>query len=281
MLPNFLPKAVTPEDIEKAGQNNSHCLYFSGNGVPVPDQLNNTDEALLYIRLFFQLGIRMMHLTYNRRNLIGDGCGESSNAGLSDFGRLVVKEMNRVGVIVDVAHSGFNTSLEAAQISDKPIVASHSACHALHPHYRCKPDNVIKAIVDKGGLMGICAIPRFLGGAGDITAMLDHIDYMVKKFGSDHVSIATDMGYPSPNADKEESKLPLNWKLRSRTRWEALWPPFDYVEKPHMRQSTAWTNRPLFTVGLVQRGYSDQDIEKIIGLNVLRVAKAVFPKELL
>src|SRR5690606_17474274 len=146
--------------------------------------------------------------TYNRRNLLGDGSGESSDAGLSDFGRAVVREMNRVGVLVDVAHSGPRTSLEAAQTSTKPTVVSHSACAALHNHYRCKPDDVIRAVADTGGLMGICAVPQFLGGKGNLNTMLDHVDYVARRFGVDYVAIATDFSYRSRAAGAEFRKVP-------------------------------------------------------------------------
>jgi membrane dipeptidase len=193
MMKDFVGKAVNPEDILKAKKENRHALYFSGNGVPLPGEWVSVEEELRYISVFFQLGIRMMHLTYNRRNVIGDGCAEKANGGLSDFGRSVVKEMNRVGVIVDIAHSGWQTSLEAAQLSQRPMVASHSTIASVNHHIRSKPDNVIRAIADTGGYIGICCIPRFLGGTGDISSMMKHIDYVVKKFGSDHVAIGTDI----------------------------------------------------------------------------------------
>lgn len=138
MMRDFVYKAATPDDIIAAKKQCRHCLYFSANSVPLPQDWVSVEEELRYIRMFFQLGIRMMHLTYNRRNLIGDGCGEPSDAGLSDFGRAVVAEMNRVGVIVDVSHCGLRTSREAAEVSDRPIVASHTACGALYEHIRCK-----------------------------------------------------------------------------------------------------------------------------------------------
>ena len=215
----------------------------------------------------------MMHLTYNRRNPIGDGCAEKANGGLSDFGRAVVKEMNRVGVIVDIAHSGWQTSLEAAQVSTKPMVASHTTVTSLHKHIRSKPDNVIRAIADTGGYIGICCIPRFLGGTGDIVAMMKHIDYVVKTFGSDHVAIGTDVAYFSGYGSEENKKIPAVRKQRAD--WEALWPEDTYVETREMERSMAWTNWPLFTVGMVQMGYSDMVIQKILAGNIMRVAKAV------
>jgi membrane dipeptidase len=281
MHSSFIFKAVTPNDIAKVKQEKKRCLYFSSNGVPIPQNWRSVEEELLYIRLFFQLGIRMMHLTYNRRNMIGSGCGEANDGGLSDFGRTVVKEMNRVGIMVDVAHTGWKTCLDAANVSEKPILASHTVCHALNPHYRGKPDDVMKAIADTNGLIGICVIPRFLGGSGDINALLDHIDYAVKKVGVDHVGIATDVNYTSRNIEKESAKLPPDWRRSTRSKWEHLWPPFNYTETEKMVLSTAWTNWPLFTIGLVQRGYSDEDIQKIIGGNALRVASDVFPEDLM
>jgi membrane dipeptidase len=152
------------------------------------------------------------------------------------------------------------------------MVASHSTVAAVNKHIRSKPDNVIRAIADTGGYIGVCCIPRFLGGSGDIFAMMKHIDYVVKKFGSDHVAIGTDVAYTSQYAGGESSKVPSYRK--ARTRWEALWPPDEYKETPEMTQSMSWTNWPLFTVGMVQLGYSDEVIQKILGGNTLRVARA-------
>ena len=277
MMRDFMPKAVTPDDIEAAANEKRHCLYFTGNGAPLRQHWVSVEDELRYIRIFFQLGIRMMHLTYQRRNMIGDGCGETSDAGLSDFGRAVVAEMNRVGVIVDTAHSGWQTSLDAAKASQKPMVASHSTCASLYKHIRSKPDEVIRAIADTGGLMGICLVPSYLGRTGDIVALLDHIDYVAKKFGVDHVAIGTDVAYASRNMAAENKKIPRRSKQRAEFR--SLWPEDAFKPPPDMRpnggQSLAWTNWPLFTVGLVQRGYSDDDIRKIIGGNMLRVARAV------
>ena len=192
--------------------------------------------------------------------------------------------MNRVGVIVDVSHSGWRTSLEAARASTRPMVASHSVCGALHRHIRSKPDEVIRAIADTGGYIGIACIPAFLGGRGDLGSFLDHIDYAVRKFGADHVAIGTDRGWTSSRAAAASAKLPPpkkrgNWPFTFESFWPANDPAFDMARWGQARQvkSLAWTNWPLFTVGLAQRGYADLDIQKIIGGNVLRVARAVLP----
>jgi membrane dipeptidase len=268
MLPDFVSKAARPDDILAAKKADRQCFYLTGNGVPITQDWNSIEDELGFVRIFHQLGIRMMHLTYNRRNTIGDGCGEPANAGLSDFGQAAIAELNRVGVIADVAHSGWRTSLEAAQVSKRPMVASHTVCDALNHHIRAKPLDVIKAIADGGGLVGICCISGFLGGPGDIRALLDHIDYVVQRVGIDHVGIGTDVGHASTvgKAGTAVRRGP------SRKRWEHLWPEGSLGRVPQ-HASVAWTNWPMFTVGLVQRGYSDADIQKIIGGNMLRVCR--------
>jgi len=271
MLRDHVFRAVTPEDIVRAHRQRQHCLYFSGNAVPLTQRWVDAGSELDFVRLFFQLGVRMMHVTYNRRNMLGDGCAEPANGGLSDFGRAAIAEMNRVGVIPDVAHSGWQTSLETAQVSRRPVVASHTACAGLNRHIRGKPDNVIKAICDGGGLIGICSIRSFLGGQGDLSAMLDHIDYAVKRFGAEHVAIGTDVAYLSRDDAREMQKVPRG--RPARKRFESFWPA-DAFPLPGEHPSLAWLNWPMFTVGMVQRGHRDDAIRKILGDNVLRVARA-------
>ncbi|MCB1229007.1 MAG: membrane dipeptidase [Verrucomicrobiae bacterium] len=273
MLGDFVSKAVTPNDIQATKAAGKHCLYLTGNGVPLTQQWESIPDELRYLRVFYQLGIRMMHLTYQRRNMIGDGCGEKANAGLSDFGRAVIAEMNRVGVIPDCAHSGWQTSLEAAQISEKPVVASHTVAASLYEHIRSKPDEVIKAIADTGGLVGICCISRFLRGKGDLNAFLDHIDYVAKKFGIDHVAIGTDIAYSSRNTTTESKKAAIAGLRRKREPFRSLWPKDDFIPSAQAAASLSWTNWPMFTVGLVQRGYSDDEIRKILGGNIMRVCR--------
>lgn len=275
MLRDFVEKAVVPDDIAAVKKRGRHCLYFSGNGVPLTRQWASVEDELRYIRIFFQLGIRIMHLTYNRRNMIGDGCAEPANAGLSDFGRAVIAEMNRVGVIADCAHSGWQTSLEAAKSSSKPVVASHSGCVSVNRHIRNKPDEVIRAIADGGGYIGICCIPNFLGRSGDITVMLDHIDHVKKRYGADYVAIGTDIAYFSSANAAEARKIPSR---KRRNGFAALWPP-GALGGGDSSGTLQWTNWPMFTVGMVQRGYTDPEIQKILSGNVLRVARAVLPQQ--
>ncbi len=271
-------KAVTPDDVLAAKKAGRVCLAMTTNGVPLLQQWNSVRDELRLVRLFHQLGVRMMHVTYNRRNPLGDGVGEPNDGGLSDFGHAAVKEMNRVGVIVDVAHSGWRTSLEAAKASSKPMVASHTTCAGLYKHVRGKPDEVIRAICDTGGLVGMCCIPRFLGGKADISALLDHLDYAIKKFGAEHVAIGSDVGYHSRNDAAEVARLKKGAVSRGSTaaagRWEHLWPDDPFRVPSGATETVAWTNWPLFTVGLVQRGHSDEVIRKVLGENMLRVWRA-------
>jgi len=278
-MPDFLGKVTDADSMESIWKSGRRSICLTTNGVPLTGDQYTVEDELRYLTVFQQLGARMMHLTYNRRNLIGDGCGELANGGLSDFGKAAVREMNRLGIIVDLAHTGWQTCLDTAKISTRPVVVSHSAAWALSEHIRCKTDEVMQAVVDTGGTIGITNIPRFLGRTGDIAALLDHIDYVTQKFGVDSVTIGTDKGFRFPDAaEAEKQLLPRG---RKRARWNGLWPPGQEVytpewQKPEQVQSMIWTNWPLFTVGLVQRGYSDDDIAKIIGGNLLRVARQVW-----
>ncbi len=278
-LPDILERAVTVDGIRAAHSKGKRVLCLSGNGIPLTGNTFTAPDELRYLRVFANLGIRMMHLTYNRRNLLADGCAEPDNAGLSDFGRLAIREMNRLGLLIDVAHSGWKTCIEAARSSSRPVVISHSAMWELNHHVRCKPDEVVRAVVDGGGTMGITNVPAFLGGGGDLLALLDHIDCAVQKFGHESVTIGIDSAYVSRwAAQADQTLLP---RPVQRPRWENFWPPGDALllskwNLPHQHQSMTSTNWPLITVGLVQRGHSDEAIRHIIGENMLRVAGQVW-----
>lgn len=273
LLKPAVSKVVTVEEILALKKSGHVGLCFTTNGVPLMMDWESVRDELRYVRIFQELGVRMMHLTYNRRNSIGDGAGEPHDGGLSDFGHAAVAEMNRLGVIVDVAHSGWKTAYDAAKASAKPMVASHTSCCGVYEHFRGKPDNTIKAICDTDGLVGICCIPRFLGGRGDITAMMDHLDHLIKKFGASHAAIGCDVAYTS-RYDKEERAKLLKAPSGSADKWEHLWPKDDYLTTIEAEQSVAWTNWPLFTLGMIMRGHSDEVIRQVIGGNMLRVLKA-------
>ena len=151
------------------------------------------------------------------------------------------------------------------------MVASHSGTGKLSTHYRTKCDEVIEAIKKTNGYVGVCTICNFLQGTMDIRAFLDHIEYIARTFGADHVAIGTDRSTILAPVETAET-MPLN-----RPIWEKYWSPAKGPGDSDVTQeqfhSLAWTNWPLFTVGLVQRGFSDAEIQKIIGGNVLRVCR--------
>ena len=281
-LPHVVAKAVKATDVERAhsGGGGRHCLMFSLNNPIMHQAWDFWPQELYPLEVFHRAGIRMMHLTYNRRNRVGDGCAEPANAGLSDFGVDVVHEMNRLGLIVDLAHAGWRTCLDTARVTKQPIVISHSSCHALGEHVRAKPDDVIDAVVKTDGYIGICLIPPFLGPGSNIATLLDHIDYVVKRWGADHVAIGSDTTYSPPLPD-EVTRMLEPFKAK-RSFW-SHWPKDDPLLVDGASRdcdvvhggTLSWTNWPLFTVGLVQRGHSDGDIRKIIGGNVLRVMREV------
>ena len=268
-----LSKVTTADEIESLKKAGHVGLCFTTNGVPLMQHWESVKDELRFIRLFHELGTRMMHVTYNRRNPLGDGAGEPHDGGLSDFGKAAIAEMNKIGVIADVAHSGWKTAFDAAKASSKPMVASHTSCCGVYEHFRGKPDDAIKAICDTGGLVGICCIPRFLGGQGDITALLDHLGYLVQKFGPQHAAIGCDVAYTS-RFDKEERAKLLKAPGGPADRWEHLWPKDDFQTTIEAEQSVAWSNWPLFTLGLIMRGHSDEVIRQILGGNMLRVLRA-------
>jgi membrane dipeptidase len=274
-----LSKVVSPDEIVALKKAGHVGLCFTGNGVPLRGEWESVRDELRFVRIFHELGIRMMHLTYNRRNPIGDGAGEPNDGGLSDFGKAAVAEMNKVGVIVDVAHSGWKTAAAAARSSAKPMVASHTTCANVYKHFRGKPDDAIKAICDTGGLVGMCCVPRFLGGKGDITALMDHLDHVIKTFGAEHAAIGCDVSYVSRFEKEERAKIQRRPDGSASLggagdRWEHLWPKDDFQTTVEAEQSIAWSNWPLFTLGMIMRGHSDDAIRKVIGGNMLRVLKA-------
>lgn len=277
-MPELLRKVNSVADIRQARVEGKYSFCLTTNGVPVADDYIDVADAMQYIRVFAQLGVKMMHLTYNRRNLIGDGCAEPFDGGLSAFGHEVVHELNRLGIIIDLAHTGWRTCLDTCKASSQPVIVSHSAVHELSGHIRAKPDEVIRAVVESGGVFGITNYPAFLGRSGDIVAFIDHLDYAINRYGAEGVCVGTDRVYRVPQTDLHEK---LQTPPKARKQWEKLWPAQDPIfspewHKPEQTKSLSWTNWPLFTVGLIQRGHSEETIRKVLGENLLRVAGQVW-----
>jgi membrane dipeptidase len=214
-------------------------------------------------------GTRWMQLTYNQRNLLGDGCTERTNAGLSDFGLAAVERMNDLGIIIDLSHCGQQTTLDGINFSKKGVSINHSMCEALHRnHPRAKTDEQIKAMADKGGVIGIICLGYMLGPEPGVKTTLetyvDHIDHAVKVGGIDHVGLASDFavqGLQATGATRE------NWYVPRLTRFK----PSYKVQWPPWIPELDTTDRYRYVVRLLEkRGYSTGNIEKILGKNWLR-----------
>lgn len=214
------------------------------------------------------LGMRSFQLTYNYRNLLGDGCLERTNAGLSEFGVSVVERMNKLGVMVDLSHSGPQTTLDGIGFSEKPVAMTHTFCAALRPHPRAKSDEAIRACAEKGGVTGICALGYFIGpdpgGETTIEDYVDHIEHAVNVAGHDHVALSTD--FPpqgiSAWATREEWYEPrLEWFKPS---YEVRWPPWI----PELDSPDRFRNVVRILEG---RGWNQDKLEKLLGLNWLRL----------
>ena len=221
-----------------------------------------------------------MHLSYNRRNHIADGCTEEADGGISALGIELIKRMNKLGIIVDVPHTGRQSSLDAARYSEKPMMASHTAARSLFDFARCKDDETLRAIADTDGMVGVYAYSSMLGGSGDLAMLLNHIDHIVKTVGVDHVGIGTDLQYQRKWAD-EVYQMKTYDNPEYSSRWWGNW-----QQAPHTAPkkgediygSLAWINWPLYPVGLVTRGYTDDQIARIQGKNFLRVLAANQPE---
>ncbi|GAB5550509.1 MAG: dipeptidase [Saprospiraceae bacterium] len=232
------------------------------NSSMVENSLDNLD-------ILYQAGTRWIQLTYNQRNLVGDGCTERTNAGLSDYGIALIERMNELGIIVDLSHCGRQTTNEGIQFSKTGASINHSMCEALHKnHPRAKTDQQIRAMADKGGVIGIISLGYMIGpNLGTETTLdtyVDHIEHAVKVGGIDHVGLAADFaiqGLEAQGATRE------NWYVPRLTRfkpsYKVQWPPWiPELEPPDRYRNVARK--------LDQRGYSTGDIEKILGQNWMR-----------
>ncbi len=230
------------------------------------------EKSIDNIDTLYHAGTRWIQLTYNERNLLGDGCTERTNAGLSDFGIEAVERMNELGILIDLSHCGRQTTNDGIAYSKAGVSINHSMCEALYKdHPRAKTDAQIKAMADKGGIMGIICLGYMIGpdpgGATTLETYVDHIDHAVKIGGIDHVGLAADFaiqGLEATGATRE------NWYVPRLTRFKpsynVKWPPWiTELERPDRYLSVAKV--------LDQRGYSTGDIEKILGLNWLRYFK--------
>ncbi|HZF14607.1 MAG TPA: membrane dipeptidase [Steroidobacteraceae bacterium] len=221
------------------------------------------------VKRFYQLGQRCSQLTYNAQNLLGSGSTERVDGGVSDFGASIIKAMNEVGMLVDVSHCGDRTTLDAIEISPKPIAITHSNCRALNNHPRLKTDEAIRQLAAKGGVMGITGVRNFVRDHEPTTVenIVDHIDHVVKLVGIEHVGIGTDSdlnGYDDMPPDQRK-KLLDSYKSSYAFRDKLDTDGFDHPQK-------------IFdlTEALIRRGYSDENITAVLGGNFKRLLGATW-----
>lgn len=272
-----LVQAGSVPEVHEAAQAGRIAVIWSCNGPPIVGRLEDRAEELSWVETWYNLGIRLMHLTYDRRNFIGDGCAEPANGGLSQLGRDLIAEMNRVGIIVDTPHSGVRTTLEAAEASTRPIMASHTGARAIFDHMRCKTDEEIRAIAATGGVVGVFALPSMLGPDATLQTMLDHICYIADLVGPEHVCIGTDTTYSAPWPEGISGYPNARFSSSWWGNWNERNHPLSGQSGP-LSDSLAWTNWPLYTVGLVTRGFSDEEVDNILSGNFLRVLEANQPQ---
>ena len=218
------------------------------------------------VDFYYRLGVRQMLFVYNRNNLVGGGCHDG-NEGLTDFGRHVVDEMNRVGMVVDASHCSHRTSMELMERSSAPVVFSHSNARALHDHERNIADDQIKACAAQGGVIGINGVGLFLGQGKATDRILEHIDYMCERVGARHVGLGLDSildGQPDDALSEEE--------LGPRAK--EYWPPRQYPSAP--MAFAPIEVMPELIAGMKARGYSAADIAGITGGNFARIAAQVW-----
>lgn len=224
----------------------------------------------------YDLGLRIVQPTYNRRNLLGDGCLEPANAGLSLAGVQAIERMNDLGILIDLSHCGRQTAADAIRLSKLPVAFTHTGCAALAEHPRNRTDAELKAVADKGGVSGIYFMPYLCGGKQPTAAdVVKHLEHMVNVAGEDHVSIGTDGGI-SAEVVTDEYKETFAKGTRER-RERGIAAPQE-LEDGYLFANDLNTPRRLETLAnlLADRGYSSSRIEKILGLNLLRVFSDVW-----
>lgn len=250
----------TIDDIAHAKRNGQIGVIF---GVQNSSWIEQERER---IRILYKLGLRTLQLTYMERNWVGDGCLEPENRGLTNFGAQVVRECNRLGIVVDCSHVGVQTTLDAVKCSQDPVVISHTAVRAMTENPRCVTDDQMRAVADKGGTIGITAYSPFIrtDRQPTLSDYLDHFDYAIDLVGEDHVTFATDWF---------DGKTKVNWAT-----------PFYY---PEVTRGKAYQDLGLvgfrlrselvnFVQAMVERGYTDTRIQKLLGGNFMRVLRAVW-----
>lgn len=236
----------------------------------------NTDQfegRIRYIELFAELGVRVVQLTYNNQNAIGGSCYEPHDSGLARFGQEVVREMNRVGMLIDLSHVGERTGLEVIAASARPVAVTHANPASRYPHQRNKSDQLLRALAERGGVVG-CALYSNITGGPETTLeqWVDMVAWTVGLIGIDHVGFGSDKSVNGTLAD-------LHWMRMGR--WTRS---VDYgagsASNPGKTPGFEWfqsmADYPAVIEGLRRKGFSAAEIDKIGHGNWLRVYGEVF-----
>jgi membrane dipeptidase len=257
--PDTLLKIGTGAQIEEAKKTGRvGVLLGFQNATIVESDVRNLDPL-------YQAGARCIQLTYNSRNLLGDGCTERTNAGLSDFGVAVVERMNQLGIIVDLSHCGEATARDGIALSKRPPAFTHTMCKAIYDHVRAKSDEQLKAIAGKGGMVGIATLGYFIGPTAETSFAdyLRHLDHAVKVAGIDHVGIASDYSIRGIEATQTRERWYVPRLSSFKPSYRVRWPPWiAELDPPERFRNIA--------NGLAKRGYASAQIEKILGGNWTR-----------
>ena len=263
-MPDRLMRATSVGDLDAAARRNViGLIYYLQNVTLIGDDLGKLQDLK-------DKSIRIIQLTYNMRNLVGDGCLERQNSGLSAFGLELVARMNEMGLLVDLSHCGEATTVDGIRTSKKPAAITHSACKALFDHPRNKTDATLRLLADHGGVMGIFQINPYIGPKerNTLDDFLAHVDHAVKVGGVDHVGIGSDREHRRiPDTPEEKQKLidELS-RLRPVNAASFRW-PFFVSELNHPRRMET------IAEGLAKRGYTAAAIDKILGGNFYRLFK--------
>jgi membrane dipeptidase len=261
--PDLLLRVDSGEDLDR--------VHGSGRvGVLIGTQNSSHFRSPDDVTLFHRLGQRVSQLTYNSRNLIGNGSTERVDGGISDFGLAIIERMNESGMAVDVSHCGDRTTLDAFEVSKRPVLITHSNCRALVPgHPRCKPDEAIRAMAASGGVVGITGVRMFVKPAEPTTIedYLDHFDHVRELVGAEHLGVGSDMdlhGYDD---------LPAEQSAALRAGYKSS---YGFREKIDIEGVDHPKRMFDLTEGLIRRGYADQAIRGILGGNFARVLKEIW-----
>ena len=253
------------DDIFKASDNGQVGIIIGfQNASPIE---NNLD----YLYTFNELNVKIIQFTYHERNLLGNGCYERVDEGITNFGIDAIKIMNEVGILIDLSHVGIVTTMETIDYSEKPIAITHANPKSYHNVPRNKTDEALKLMASKGGIVGVTAIAPFLkkGNASTVEDYVDAISYTVDLVGLDHVGVGTDFTQDQP----EEF-----WRYIGSQQGTKFPSTFTDVTTPSNYPINFETpdKFPVLIDTMENKGFSSEEIAKILGLNWIRVFQEVW-----